>query len=330
MTFRKNPLKLYFLGSGKIAVPILEALRKAPEIFLVGAGTQPDRPAGRKCLPTPTPVGSAAEKLGIEPDKFPDVNAPEAVAKLHALAPDMLLVVSYGQLLKTDILELPALGCVNVHASLLPHHRGASPIVQALLRRELETGVCFMRMERGLDTGPVYAAFHHELRGDEYAETLELELGKLAAGHAAETLLQIADGVLKPEAQNPGGATVCRKIRKAEGEIDWRRPAAEIEAMIRAYSPWPGAHCRVETCRGTLTLTLIRGKVRPDLTGTPGEVLHAGKDKITVVCGEGALDILELAPAGKGVMSAGAFMNGLRGTPPHFTSREQLPRGSSF
>ena len=306
-------LKIYFLGSGEIAVPVLCACMSAPELELVGVGTQPDRAAGRRGKLSPTPVGRAAEEKGVVPDKPENVNAPEFIAKLRSLAPEMVVVVSFGQLLRQELLELPRYGCVNVHASLLPRYRGASPIVQAILHRDAATGVCFMHMEKGLDTGAVYRTLERPLRGDEYADALEVELGELAGRTIAATLTGIAAGTFLPVAQDDAAATVCRKIRKDDAWIDWRRDAKEIDAMVRAYHPWPGARCRVSRNSGGSVLTLRRVEVLPDHRSSPGEVCIPDRRTLIVGCGSGALRIVELTPESSKTMDAAAFLNGLRG-----------------
>ena len=308
-----NKLKIYFLGSGEIAVPVLKACLTSPDLELVGVGTQPDRAAGRRGKLSPTPVGRAAAELGIEPDKPENVNAPDFLAKLRALEPDMVVVVSFGQLLRQELLELPRHGCVNVHASLLPRYRGASPIVQAILRRDAETGVCFMHMEKGLDTGAVYRTLKYRLDGTEYADALEAVLGELAGREAAATLVGIAAGAYRPVAQDDAAATVCRKIRKEEAWIDWRRDTADIAAMVRAYHPWPGARCRVRRNSGDSVLTLRKVEVLPDRAMAPGEVCIPDRRTLIVGCGAGALKILELTPESSKTMDAAAFLNGLRG-----------------
>ena len=262
---------------------------------------------------SPTPVGRAAEAAGLVPDKPENVNAPDFLAKLRALAPDMVVVVSFGQLLRQELLELPRLGCVNIHASLLPRYRGASPIVQAILRRDAETGVCFMRMEKGLDTGAVYRTFRRPLDGTEYADALELALGELAGREVAATLAGIASGEYPPVAQDDAAATVCRKIRKDDAWIDWRSTAGDIDAMVRAYHPWPGARCRVRRKSGDSVLTLRKVEVLPDRMAAPGEVCIPDRRTLLVGCGSGALKILELTPESSRTMDAAAFLNGLRG-----------------
>lgn len=316
-------LKIIFLGSGEIAVPILKALAADEKITLAAVVSQPDRPAGRKRIMTPTPLAAAALALGIEPLRIPDVNTPEFLDFLHREEPDMLCVVSFGQILKAGVLSAPKICCVNVHASLLPVYRGASPIVQAICNRDRETGVCFMEMERGLDTGAVFRKLVLSLDGSEYADALELRLGELAAEHAAETLCAIAGNQLVKVPQDPAKVSLCRKISKRDGAVSWNFPASRIEAMSRAYFPWPGA---VAICRsssgksGAITICACRMAEGFDLT--PGECADL-PGRIVVGCGENsALEILELIPAGGKRMSAAAFRNGMRGSLPVFITEE--------
>lgn len=307
-------LKVYFAGSGKIAVPVLEALKNAPGIELVGVGTQPDRPVGRKKVLTPTPVGAAAAEMGVPLHKFENINAPEALDAIRQCAPRMMVVLSYGQLLKSALLELPELGCINIHGSLLPRWRGASPIQQVLLHREKETGVCFMQMEKGLDSGPVFKTLSLEVPPKCGADKLEMMLGELAAGACAETLQAIASGELLSVPQEHEKAVVCRKIKREDGGIDWNRSAAEIEAMSRAFENWPGAFFRLSVDGAESVVTINSASVLEDQSGTPGTLLSAGsRKKMIVACGEGALELLEVTPAGRKSMPVGAFLNGIRG-----------------
>ena len=228
----------------------------------------------------------------------------------------MVLVISFGQILRRDFLELPPLGCINIHASLLPRYRGASPITQCILNRDAETGICFMKMERGLDTGPVYSSVRVPLDHREYCEMLEMKLGVIAAEVTPGTLCAIAAGELEPEPQDDTAATVCTKIRKSDGKINWSLSADDIEAMVRAYYPWPGASCTLLTTRGEMPVTLTRVLPRRDLGGAPGTVLQADKYALIVACGAGALEIVELSPPARRAMPAVAFLNGLRGEKP--------------
>ena len=313
-----NRPKVYFLGSGPIAVPVLRELASDGRIDFVGAGTQIDRPAGRRGVLTPTPLGSFGDSAGIMVERISNVNDPDYLARLRQVSPDFVVVVSFGQLLKSELLELPKFGCVNVHASLLPKYRGASPIVQSILNRDEATGVALMQMEKGLDTGAVYTTWHKPLDGTEYADPLEVELGELAAKNITAALLDIYCGKLSAVPQDDENATVCRKIKKEMGIIDWQKSAYEIEAMVRAYTPWPGAVCAVNTPRGTVRASIVRAKVREDLSGRPGESLDCGRKQIIVACGQFALEILEIAPSGSKAMPAAAFRNGLRGEKAEF------------
>ncbi|MBO5790930.1 MAG: methionyl-tRNA formyltransferase [Lentisphaeria bacterium] len=307
-------LKVYFAGSGRIAVPVLEALSKDSRIELVGVGTQPDRPVGRKKVLTPTPLGSAAAGLGVTLHKFENINAPEALNAIRACGPRMMVVLSYGQLLKQSLLELPELGCINIHGSLLPRWRGASPIQQVLLHREKETGVCFMQMEKGLDSGPVFKTLTMEIPERCGADELEMKLGELAAEHCAETLLQISSGELTAIPQEHDKAVVCRKITREDGSVDWSLSAAHIEAMSRAFENWPGAFFRLRVDGVESVVTINASCVHDDMTGVPGTLLTPGnRKKMIVACGSGALELLEVTPAGRKNMPVAAFLNGIRG-----------------
>lgn len=311
-------IKVYFLGSGAIAVPVLRELASEHRLQLVGAATQIDRPAGRKGVLTPTPLGAYGDANGIAVERIANVNDEEFLGRLRQIDPDFIVVVSFGQLLKSSLLELPKYGCVNVHASLLPKYRGASPIVQCILNRDEATGVALMQMEKGLDTGAVYASWQRVLDGTEFAEPLEDELGELAAQNISDALLNIVSGELQAVPQDDSCATVCRKIKKEMGIIDWNKDAWEIEAMVRAYTPWPGAVCMVKTPKGDVKAAVIKAKVREDLSGVPGQSLDCGKKEIIVACGKYALQILEIAPSGSKAMPAAAFRNGLRGEKAQF------------
>ncbi len=298
-----------------IAVPILRKLAESNVLELTGAGTQPDRPAGRGGKTSPTPVGSAAAAMGLDVDKVPDVNAPEFIEKLKKMAPDMIVVVSFGQILREELLNLPPSGCINVHASILPKYRGASPIVSAILNRDEETGVAFMAMEKGLDSGAVYHTETMALMHTERADRLEMRLGEIAAAAVETVLLKIAACVLQAVPQNHEQATVCRKIKKAHGIIDWRKSAADIGAMVRGYYPWPGAAFTLLVPGRSIPVTVCEARVREELTGTPGELLLCGKKGLIIACGSGALEVLTVSSPGKREMGITAFLNGFRGTP---------------
>ena len=308
-----DSLKIYFAGSGNIAVPVLETLKNADGIKLVGVGTQPDRPVGRKKVLTPTPVGQAAAGFDVPLHKFENINAPEALEAVGNCDPDMIVVLSYGQLLKKAILELPLLGCINIHGSLLPRWRGASPIQQVLLHRECETGICIMQMERGLDSGPVFATVKMNVPEACGAGKLEMMLGELAALHTPGILKQIAGGKLKAVPQEHDKAVMCSKITRENGAVDWNLAAEEIEAMSRAYENWPGAFFRLRAGDNETVVTINSARVVDGVSGTPGTWLSPGnRKKIIVACGSKALELLTLTPAGRKSMPVSAFLNGIR------------------
>ena len=305
-------LKIYFMGAGDIGLPVLRTLTNAPEIELVGVGSQPDRPGKRGKNLISTPITQEAATLGFDADRPASVNDPDYLAKLRALDPDMIVVIAYGQLLKADILALPRYGCINVHASILPKYRGASPIQSVILAGEKETGVCFMEMAAGLDTGAVYACEKLPLDGTERADLLETALGELAAQSAVQVLCGIANGSLVKQEQDHGSATVCRKISKDHGRMDFRRTAAELYAQIRAYYPWPGAYFELELPDKELRITVCDAQIQPG-SGEPGTILCCDKRGWIIMCQDAALSLKSVSIPGKRTMPVNDFLNGLRG-----------------
>lgn len=303
-------MKVYFLGSGDIAVPVLAALNEASDVDLAGVGTQLDRPAGRKKLPMPTPVGKWCEDNQVPVEKIANVNEDAILARLEESELDFIVVVSFGQILRQPVLDAPKWACVNLHASLLPKYRGASPIVACLLNGDSKTGIGFMRMEKGLDTGPIYAEYEMELNGDEVADKLEMDLGYLGADHIVDVLKRIRAGELKAEPQAEQGASYAGKIKKSDGDIDWSDTPDVICRKIRAYHPWPGANFAVVTPKRTVKINITSARAVSDATGKPGEILQADKYGWRIACGEGAVDILNVVPAGKKEMSGVEFLRG--------------------
>ncbi len=302
-------VRVYFLGAGAIAVPVLAALTVSPEIELVGAGTQVDRPAGRNRKLTPTPVGEWAASHNFPVDKIVSVNDGGFIDRLRKLRAQVILVISFGQLLKKEILHLEGAVCVNIHASLLPLFRGASPINAAILQRCNATGITFMKMAEGLDTGDVFCSYECALNGAEDAESLELALGSLAAEKTPEVLRCIIHEGLGATPQDESAATLTRKIRKEHGLIDWRKTAVEIEAMIRAYHSWPGASFSLEKAGKNLRLRVTAAGIVV-MSGRPGEVLRADKKQWIIACGDGALELIRVLPEGKKEMGGADFLRG--------------------
>ena len=302
--------RVYYLGSGDIAVAPLEELRNSQIIDLVGIATQEDRPAGRKRKLMPTPVGLWAQNNNIQIDKPTSVNSPEFISKLKGLDIDILFVLSFGQILKKEILDLPKIAPVNLHGSLLPLYRGASPIAATLLNQDKTTGITFMRMDEGLDTGPEYCRFEYQIK-NERANELEKALAELSAEHIEEVLAKIADSKLPLIPQDDEKATYAGKIKKSDGVIDWSTSAAQIVAKIRAYHPWPGASFTYETPKRPIKITVIDGESLPSDSGyQPGTKIKANKDGWEIATGDGALSIKRLKPEGKGEMSAAEFVRG--------------------
>ena len=314
MRTKQNKICLYFLGSGKIAVPVLQALANSDFIELVGLGTQEDQPSGRKKKLLPTPVGVWADKHGITIDKTDSVNKLLFLRKLESLTPDFILVVSFGQLLKEKILSLPKYGCINIHASLLPKYRGASPITAPILNGDSSTGVTVMKMEKGLDTGPVFASFEHNLTGIENAEKLELILGELTAKNIEDILKKMYNRELYPVQQAHSKASYVGKIKKQDGEIDWEFPAIKIERMIRAYYPWPGAYFFLHFGDNKKRKIQITEAVvcQNESDTKPGQVARADKKSWVIACGTDSLEIKKLIPEGKKEMTGADFVRGSR------------------
>ncbi len=303
-------MKAVFFGSPDFALPSLEALLSAGhEVALVVS--QPARPVGRKAVPTDPPVARAARERGLALLQPATLRDDAALAALAAPRADVFVVAAYGKILPQRVLDLPRHGCVNVHGSVLPRWRGASPVQAALLAGDAESGVSIMRMEAGMDTGPLYAAATTPIGEDEDAGALSRRLAALGARLLVETLPGIASGAAAAVAQDDARATLCPKIRREDGRVDWTRTAEELVRRSRAFSPWPGLFC----FRGAARLKLGRVASRPGVAGRePGEVLEAG-DVIVVACGAGALAISELQAEGRKALPAAAFCRGERLAP---------------
>ncbi|WP_089728663.1 methionyl-tRNA formyltransferase [Candidatus Thiosymbion oneisti] len=300
------PLKIVFAGTPPFSVPSLRALIDAGQ-DIRAVYTQPDRPAGRGRRLTASPVKETATAAGLPVFQPPTLRDPGVVRSLRRHEADLIVVVAYGHLLPPPVLELPRLGCVNVHASLLPRWRGAAPIARCILAGDRESGVTIMGMEAGLDTGPLYLQQAIPLEENETGRSLHDKLAALGASALPEALPGIADGTLPPEPQDDALATHAEKLTKEEARIDWSRPAVELNRMIRAFDPWPVAQTRL----GETTLRLW-GSELPDVDAgpePPGRVVRAGKTGIDVATGDGLLRITRLQPQGKRPMAAAAFLN---------------------
>jgi methionyl-tRNA formyltransferase len=291
-------------------VPTLAVLHNAPDIDVVGCATQPDRPVGRKRVMTSTPVGAWCAENGLQPEKPASVNKPEFLELLDGLNIDFILVFSFGQILKIDLLNVPRCECLNIHTSLLPRHRGASPVQAAILAGDTETGVSFMRMVEALDAGPVFDCRKLLLSGTETAYDLEEQMASLAADSVCDVLYRIRDGALSPVPQWDADATYAGKIEKNDGQIEWKRPAEEIARQIRAYYPWPGAWFILQHGKKNRRIVVTQGVPSPGNDAPPGTVTLADKHGWRVQCGHDQLHIDKLIPEGKPEMSGAEFLRG--------------------
>jgi len=300
--------RVVFMGTPGFAVPVLEALANAHQV--VGVVTQPDRPAGRGRRLTPSPVKEVALERGLLLYQPQSLRTPEAVAQLVAWDPDVIVVAAFGQILRQNVLDLPPHGCLNVHASLLPRWRGAAPAPAAILAGDEVSGVTIMRMDAGLDTGPILAQREESIRPDDTRATLEDRLAILGAELLVETLPACLAGDLLPQPQPVGGVTYAGQLRKEDGRLDWSHAAVELNRRVRAFAPWPGAFT---TWRGR-RLKVLRAVPLPEWRGdaSPGTVL-AIVDGLAVATGEGALRLEEVQLAGKRPMDVTTFLRGQRG-----------------
>jgi methionyl-tRNA formyltransferase len=299
------PLRVIFAGTPDFSVPALEGLLTSTH-EVVAVYTQPDRPAGRGRRLTASPVKQTAEAAGVPVYQPVSLRDDAAVQQLQELAPDLMVVVAYGLILPQRVLDIPPLGCVNIHASILPRWRGAAPIQRAIEAGDASSGVAIMRMEAGLDTGPVFLARETPIGPRETGGQLHDRLAVIGAEALLSALPGIADGSLSPQLQDDGCATYARKIEKSEGLIDWHAPAVEIDRKIRAFNPWPVAYTR----HGGDVLRVWESEPLPGTAaGAPGTVFNASRDGIDVVTGNGLLRLVRLQPPGKRAMSAGDFLN---------------------
>jgi methionyl-tRNA formyltransferase len=300
--------KIVFMGSAEFSVPSLLALMMAHEV--VGVVTQPDRPAGRGRKVAENPVKRMAKGTKLPIYQAERIQGPEAVACLSEWGPELIVVAAFGQILRRPILELTPLGCLNVHASLLPRWRGASPIPAAILAGDGETGVTIMKMDAGMDTGPILAQQASSIEVDETTATLSPRLAEMGARLLVEVLPLYLDGELPERPQPEEGVCYAPQMQKSDGRIDWTLPAEEIDRRVRALYPWPGAF----TLWDGDTLKILEAIPLPDWSGppAPGTVLRDDVCPL-VVTGEGGLWLTRVQVAGKKAMAADAFVRGRPG-----------------
>lgn len=295
--------RIVFMGTPEFAVGSLEACLDVGEV--VAVVTQPDKPKGRGQEIAISPVKALALARGLPVLQPPKIRGTTFHEEIRALRPDVGVVTAYGKILPQELLDAPAQGCVNVHASLLPRFRGAAPIQWAIAAGDPVTGVCLMKMDAGLDTGPVIDRRELPILPDDTAASMHDKLSRLGAALIRESLPRYLRGELAPVPQPSEGVVLAPLIEKEDGRLDFTRPAAELERRARAFFPWPGTF----TTLGGKMLKVLRARVGAG-KGAPGEVLAAGPDGIEVACGEGSLVLLEVQPEGKRAMSARELLAG--------------------
>jgi methionyl-tRNA formyltransferase len=299
-------LRVVYFGSPDFAVPALRALcERSDSVSVVALVTQPDKPTGRGQQMSPPPTKVVAAEHGVALLQPTTLKDPAVQDALRALNADLFVVAAYGKILPQAVLDIPKRGCVNLHASLLPKHRGAAPIAHALLAGDEESGVCLMGMEIGLDTGPVFARIVTPIEKIDTAGTLTDRLAQLGAELLMQNLDALGAGTLSSEPQPAEGATYAGKLKKEDGKIEWDRPAQEVWQRIRAFSPWPSAFTFVSGKR----LQILSADLAHDTRANPGAAIIDGP-RLLVGCADGALEILEVKPEGKRAMSVSQFLQG--------------------
>jgi len=301
-------VKIVFMGTPEFALPSLNALlERGYSIPLVI--TQPDKPAGRgKRLKSP-PVKEFAVKHGLEVIQPKTLKDESLIKRIKDVSPDFIVVVAYGKIIPKEILSIPKFCVLNVHASLLPKYRGASPIQSALLNGEKETGVTIMKVNEKLDSGEIFAQKRVPIRESDNAKTLHDKLSVIGAELLVKVISEIVSGKAKPTPQDESKATYCRQISKEEGRIDWSLKAETIFNMVRAFYPWPSAYT---SFRGKQLKILEVRVVECDEKDKPGTIIKVDRQSFTVKAGDGCLEVLKVKPEGKREMSAGEFINGYR------------------
>jgi methionyl-tRNA formyltransferase len=310
LPWRMARLRIIFMGTPELATASLAALRREPAFEIVAVVTQPDRPKGRELKLQPSPVKAIALRAGL-PVLQPEMARDEHfITELRRLRPDLIAVAAFGQILPKSILELPRFGCLNVHTSLLPKYRGAAPIQWAILNDEIETGVTIMKMDAGLDTGDILTQQVTPIHPEDNAETLHDRLAQLGADLLVRTIPDYVAGKIQPRPQVAGQATCTPKIKKEDGQIDWRLPARVIWNRVRAFTPWPGAFTFLPTPPSRpVGLKIWQAEVVLQ-RGTPGEIIHADKGDVVIACGQDALRVTVLQREGGRKMSAQEFLAG--------------------
>jgi methionyl-tRNA formyltransferase len=303
-------MRVVFLGTGDIGVASLKALATTGFHEVQAVFTQPDRPAGRDLKLRPPPVKVAARELDLPVFQPEKIRAPDALAELVTLKPDVIVVAAYGQILPKAVLSLSPFGCINIHASLLPRYRGASPIHAAILEGDSQTGVTIMQVDEGLDTGDILFKVATPIGPDDTAGSLHDRLAQLAPDALLACLDLLGRGAVSREKQDGALATYAPKLTRKDGEIAWNKPAEEIERRIRAMTPWPGAYTFVTLGDTRALLKLHRAKIWEGSSEPAGTVVSADDDGILVAAAKGGIALKDIQIAGGKRLTAAEFLRG--------------------
>ncbi len=310
-----QPLRIVFAGTPEFAARHLQALLDAGQ-SIIAVYTQPDRPAGRGQKLMPSPVKQLALQHAIPVHQPQTLRDPAAQAELDALQADLMVVVAYGLILPQAVLDMPRLGCINSHASLLPRWRGAAPIQRAIEAGDAESGVTVMQMEAGLDTGPMLLKVTTSISAEDTGGSLHDRLAELGSQAVVEAVGKLQAGSLTGVIQDDALATYAHKLNKDEARIDWARPAVELERLVRAFNPWPICHASLDG-----VVVKIHAAALGAGQGTPGQILAADRDGLDIACGEGSLRLTRLQLPGGKPLGFGDLYN---------SRREQFAPGKAF
>ena len=302
-------LRLVFMGTAELSCRVLQALIDSSEFDIAAVVTQPDRPKGRQLRLQPSPVKELALRLKLpllQPERARDEKFQVAI---EAIRPELMAVAAYGQILPQRLLDLPRFGCLNVHTSLLPKYRGAAPIQWALLNDERQTGISIMKMDAGLDTGPILDQAETNIGPEDTSETLHERLAQMGGHLLCQTISQYVAGILKPRPQFSEAATFAPRIKKEDGRLDWSQPARALWNRVRGLIPWPCAFTFISTEGKPRLLKIWRAELAEG-SGVPGKILQVDRSGILVACGNGALRILTVQQEGGRRLSVSDFMAG--------------------
>ena len=302
--------RLIFMGTADLAAEVLRALCRQSELQILAVVSQPDKPKGRDLKTVTTPVKTVALKHQLPVLQPARARDPQFIEQLRVLAPDLIVVAAYGQILPQALLDIPRHGCLNVHTSLLPRHRGAAPIQWAIMEGDAVTGVTIMKMDAGLDTGAMLATVTTSIADDDNAQKLHDRLAVLGAELLVKTIPEFVAGKIIPQPQPAEGVTYARKISKEDGALDWLQPARSLWNRIRAFTPWPGAFTFLPGEAKPMLVKIWRAEVDAAQSGQPGEILAADKQGVVVACGEQSLRVHDLQREGGRRLGAQEFLSG--------------------